>query len=143
MDSITNELLPMDAMTVGNETSSNKGDDGVAWSPGNIVLSIALFLIAGLLEIGGGYLVWIGLRNKFYPAICIPLGSLVLIAYGIVPTFQPLDSFGRTFAVYGGFFIALSYMWAAIFDGFRPDMGDIVGGVVAVVGVCIAWFWPR
>ena len=33
--------------------------------PKTILTSILLFFIAGLLEIGGGYLVWLWLRNDF------------------------------------------------------------------------------
>lgn len=113
------------------------------WTPKRIALSLCLFLVAGLFEIGGGYLMWIGMRNKVYPALSISAGALILIAYGVVPTFQPLDSFGRTFAVYGGFFIVLSYLWAIVVDGFTPDKGDIIGSIVAIAGVSIAWFWPR
>ena len=117
--------------------------DSPSSSAVNVVVSIVLFVVAGILEIGGGYLVWIGVRDKFRPAITIPLGCVVLAAYGFVPTLQPSGSFGRIFAVYGGFFIVLSYLWAYVFDGTRPDTGDYIGSAVALSGVCIAWFWPR
>ncbi len=51
------------------------------------------------------------------------LGGLVLICYGFVPTLQPPDTFGRIYAVYGGFFIILSYLWGWAADGDRPDTG--------------------
>lgn len=50
--------------------------------------SLLYFLIAGICEIGGGYLVWISLREQrgiFY----FIAGAAVLVLYGIVPTFQP------------------------------------------------------
>ncbi len=31
--------------------------------------------------------------------------------YGFIPTLQPTSNFGRLYAVYGGFFIVLSYAW--------------------------------
>ena len=114
-----------------------------ALAPLQVFLSLCLFLIAGLFEIGGGYMVWIGIRNKNQPILFISLGFVALMAYGVIPTFQPLDSFGRTFAIYGGFFIVLSYCWAAIFDGMKPDLGDYIGSAIALIGVCVAWFWPR
>jgi small multidrug resistance family-3 protein len=76
----------------------------------------------------------------------IPLGSLILILYGFLPTFQPsatVDSFGRLYAVYGGFFIVLSFLAGWYLDGDRPDRGDIVGGGIALVGVLVVLFWPR
>lgn len=113
------------------------------YSASAIASSIFLFIFAGILEIGGGYLVWKGVREKLKPAVTIPLGCLVLVAYGFVPTLQPSGSFGRVFAVYGGFFIILSYLWAYVFDGTPMDTGDLVGSAIALAGVCIAWFWPR
>ena len=71
------------------------------------------------------------------------LGSLILVGYGFIPTLQPTDSFGRIYAVYGGFFIVLSFMCGWWWDGDRPDMGDFVGGLLSLAGVGIIMFWPR
>ena len=50
-----------------------------------IVYSILLFVLAGLCEIGGGYLVWLWLReNK--PWWFGAIGGIILIMYGIVAT---------------------------------------------------------
>ena len=62
---------------------------------------------------------------------------------GFVPTLQPLSDFGRLYAVYGGLFIAMSYGWGYVFDGMKPDLGDLIGSILALLGVCIALFWPR
>jgi small multidrug resistance family-3 protein len=126
-----------------NSTSSHDGGHSVRWKIPMILFSLTLFLIAGLFEIGGGYLVWIGIREKKNPYLFIPLGCLILVGYGFIPTLQPLDSFGRIFAVYGGFFIVLSYLWSYVFDNMKLDTGDYVGSAVALAGVCICWFWPR
>jgi len=71
------------------------------------------------------------------------LGSLILVLYGFIPCFQPTSNFGRVYAVYGGVFIVLSYLFGWALDGIRPDVGDITGGGIAIIGVCIAYFWPR
>jgi len=62
--------------------------------------SISLFLLAGILEIGGGYLIWQWWRNGGNWGMGA-LGALILILYGIVPTYQPAH-FGRVYAAYGG-----------------------------------------
>jgi small multidrug resistance family-3 protein len=58
-----------------------------------IAKSLVLFFVAGLCEIGGGYLVWLWRRNE--KGIWLgALGGLVLFLYGIIPTLQPAH-FGR------------------------------------------------
>jgi small multidrug resistance family-3 protein len=106
-----------------------------------VVSSIFLFLVAGLCEIGGGWLVWQWLREGRGLTWGLA-GGLVLILYGIIPTFQPAH-FGRVYAAYGGFFIVLSLLWGWIFDGTAPDRFDVIGAVVAMAGVCIIMYWPR
>jgi small multidrug resistance family-3 protein len=76
-----------------------------------IVRSIVLFLLAGLCEIGGGYLVWLWLRDERSVWIGM-LGGLVLFMYGVLPTLQPESaSFGRVYAAYGGVFAAMALLW--------------------------------
>ena len=67
----------------------------------------------------------------------------ILFLYGIIPTFQPEASFGKVYAAYGGVFIALSILWGWLVDGLRPDMYDIIGGLVCLVGVYIIMYAPR
>ena len=104
--------------------------------------TVALFVAAGLLEVAGGWLVWGALRGG-RPGWFAALGAVLLVGYGFVPCAQPLDDFGRIYAVYGGFFIVLSLAWGALLDGFRPDVGDYVGAAVALVGVLIMMIWRR
>ncbi len=67
---------------------------------------------------------------------------MVLVAYGIIPTFQA-SHFGRVYAVYGGFFIVLSLLWGWGIDGDRPDRADVIGSLIALVGVSVMMYWPR
>ena len=97
--------------------------------------SLGLFVVAGLLEIGGGYLVWQWLRDG-RGWIVGAIGGLILFLYGVVPTLQPA-SFGRTYATYGGFFIVLSLLWGWWIDGQAPDRYDLLGAGIAIVGVLI------
>lgn len=106
-----------------------------------ILKAIILFLLAGLCEIGGGYLIWQWLRtgkSAWYGL----LGAVLLVVYGVVATWQP-TSFGKTYAVYGALFIIMSIAWARYFDGFKPDHWDVVGGLVVLAGVFVILFWPR
>ena len=93
-----------------------------------------LFVLAGLREIGGGYLVW-GWMREHKPLTWALLGALILAAYGVVAALQPISEFGRVYAAYGGVFIALALVWGMVVDGFRPDRWDLlcVAGVVVMV----------
>jgi small multidrug resistance family-3 protein len=106
-----------------------------------IVQSLFYFILAGLLEIGGGYLVWLWLREGkgIWYAVA---GCIALMLYGIVPTLQP-SSFGRVYAAYGGIFIALSLLWGWQVERIIPDRFDLIGGFIALVGVLIIMYWPR
>ena len=112
------------------------------WTPQTITLSIILFVAAGLLEVGGGWLVWQTVReNKNW--IYAGTGIIALIGYGFVPCLQPTSDFGRVYAVYGGFFIVLAFAWARQFDGYFPDLGDLIGAGIALSGVLVIMLWPR
>lgn len=104
--------------------------------------SILLFLLAALTEIGGAYLVWIGLReNRGW--LFVAAGLISLGVYGVVATFQPDSEFGRVLAAYGGVFVVGSLAWGAAFDGFRPDRFDIAGAIVCLAGVGVIMYAPR
>src|SRR5713101_5751460 len=103
--------------------------------------SILFFLAAGLCEIGGGYLVWLWLREGGSRWLAVA-GALILILYGVIPTLQPAN-FGRVYAAYGGVFIALSLLWGWKVDRVAPDRFDLIGGLIALLGVGIIMYWPR
>lgn len=104
--------------------------------------SIALFVAAALAEIGGAYLVWIGLRDD-RGAVFVALGVIALGLYGVVATFQPSNEFGRVLAAYGGVFIIGSIAWGAAFDGFRPDRFDFAGAAICLAGIGVIMYAPR
>lgn len=75
-----------------------------------VIWVVTLFVLAGFPEIGGGYLVLLWLRENWALAVGA-LGAVVLIAYGVIPTFQPEGTFGRIYAAYDGVFVVMSTFW--------------------------------
>jgi small multidrug resistance family-3 protein len=106
-----------------------------------IAKSSFYFVLAGLCEIGGGYLVWLWLREG--KSIWFALfGAVVLVLYGVIPTLQPAH-FGRVYAAYGGIFIVLAILWGWKIDNITPDRFDLMGGTISLIGVFVIMYWPR
>ena len=103
--------------------------------------SLFYFLIAGLCEIGGGYSIWLWLKEGKSIWLGL-LGILLLVIYGVIPTLQPAN-FGRVYAAYGGIFIILSLLWGWQVDKVVPDKFDILGGWIALLGVLVIMYAPR
>ena len=108
----------------------------------SIVLSVALFVLAALAEIGGAWLVWQGVRED-RGWVWVGAGVIALGLYGFVATLQPDANFGRILAAYGGVFVAGSLLWGSVVDGFRPDRYDVTGALVCLLGVAVIMYSPR
>jgi len=106
-----------------------------------VLKSLLIFILAGVCEIGGGYLIWQWLKEG-KPLWYGIFGAAILVLYGMVATLQTAN-FGRVYATYGGIFIVLSLLWAWKVDHFKPDRYDILGALVALIGVCIIFYAPR
>ena len=104
--------------------------------------ALLLFLLSGLLEIGGGYLVWLWLRQGRGITFGL-VGFAALCLYGVVPVLQErLFTFGRIYAAYGAVFIVLSILWGWQVDHERPDARDCIGATICVIGALVI-LWPR
>lgn len=101
-----------------------------------LLLIGSLFVLAGLCEIGGGYLVW-GWLREHKPLAWALGGAVVLVLYGVIAALQPIPEFGRAYAAYGGVFIALALVWGVLVDGFRPDRYDLLGAAICIAGVLV------
>ncbi len=104
--------------------------------------TLILFFLAGLAEIGGGWLIWQWLRVE-RPWPLGALGALVLILYGVIVTFQSESNFGRVYAAYGGIFIILALFWGWLINDWKPDRWDFTGAVLCLGGVLVIMFGPR
>ncbi|MGW4488792.1 YnfA family protein [Amycolatopsis sp. NPDC004368] len=107
-----------------------------------VLKSIALFVAAAVLEIGGAWLIWQGVREHRGWA-WIGGGLVALGLYGFVATLQPDAHFGRILAAYGGVFVAGSLAWGVVADGYRPDRFDVIGALLCLAGVAVIMYSPR
>src|SRR5215208_3388573 len=84
-----------------------------------MIKSLLYFVAAGLCEIGGGYLVWLWLReNK--PIWFALLGGAILILCGLYRRCNPL-ALGACIPHTAGVFVVLSILWGWQVDKTTPD----------------------
>ena len=106
-----------------------------------LIKTFIFFIVAGLCEIGGGYLVWLHIREGKSIWLAIA-GIFILFLYAAAATLQP-QNFGRVYAAYGGVFIIMSLFWGWKVDGHKSDEYDFFGALIVLLGVCIMFLVPR
>jgi len=107
-----------------------------------IVRATLLFVATALAEILGCYLPWLWLREGRSPWLLVPSAmSLALFAWLL--TLHPGSAAGRTYAAYGGVYVATAVVWLWAVDGQRPDRFDLLGAAVCLAGMAIIYFGPR
>jgi small multidrug resistance family-3 protein len=101
----------------------------------------ALFVCAAALELGGCYLVWVGLRqSSMLHGIA---GIVVLAGFGLVLA-QVSDNLpSRAYAAYGGIYILGALLWMIVVDRHTPDKWDITGVGLALAGAVVILMGPR
>ncbi|KAH7415934.1 hypothetical protein KP509_14G067300 [Ceratopteris richardii] len=110
-------------------------------SPTDCGITIGFLIASALCEVCGGWCIW-KWRREGWRWWFMVIGCTVLIMSGVLPTFQKQD-FNRTYALYGGFFICVSFLWGWALDKHRPDIWDAVGSVISLMGVLLTMFVPR
>ncbi len=99
-----------------------------------------LFAITALAEIIGCYLPWLVLRQAKPLYLLVPAAaSLALFAWLL--TLHPTAA-GRTYAAYGGMYIAVALLWLKFVDGVTLTRWDIAGATIALVGMAVIAIQP-
>lgn len=101
-----------------------------------------IYLAAALAEIGGCFAFWAWLRMG-RSAIWIAPGIASLALFAWLLTLIDLPAAGRTYAAYGGIYIAASLGWLWLVEGVRPDRWDAVGALLAIAGTAVILFAPH
>lgn len=99
-----------------------------------------LFAVTALAEILGCYLPWLVLREGRSPLLLVPAAiSLALFAWLL--SLHPTAA-GRTYAAYGGVYVAAALLWLWLVDGVTPTGWDLAGVAVALTGMAIIVLQP-
>jgi small multidrug resistance family-3 protein len=102
---------------------------------------LVLFVLTAGAEILGCYLPYLWLRHGASAWLLIP-AALSLAVFAWLLTLHPYAA-GRTYAAYGGVYIATATAWLWFVDRQRPDRWDLVGAIVCLVGAAVIYFGPR
>lgn len=100
-----------------------------------------LYALAALLEIAGCFAVWSWRRGA--SALWLIPGALALAGFAWALALTPPSHAGRSYAAYGGVYIAASLAWLWAVEGSRPDWADLAGAGLALAGAALILFAPR
>lgn len=107
-----------------------------------VVTSLFFYLLAAITEIAGCFAFWHWYRNHGSVWILIP-GILSLIAFAFFLTRIESNYAGRAYAAYGGVYITASIGWLWLVEKKVPDLWDIVGMTICLLGSAVILFSPR
>lgn len=100
-----------------------------------------LFAVTALAEIVGCYLPWLVLRQGRSVWLLVPAAaSLALFAWLL--TLHP-SAAGRTYAAYGGMYIAAALVWLWLVDGVTLTRWDLAGASIALIGMAVIALQPE
>ena len=106
------------------------------------MLTIPAYIAAAAAEIAGCFSFWAWLRLGKSPLWLVP-GMASLAAFAWLLTLSPAAFAGRTYAAYGGVYIAASLVWLWLAEGFRPDRWDVAGVLICLAGSAVILWAPR
>lgn len=107
----------------------------------NLLYAFGLFVLTAVAEVVGCYLPYLWLRQGKSPLLLVPAaGSLAVFAWLLT---LHLIGAARTYAAYGGVYIAVALVWLWLVEGERPTTWDLVGALVAILGMAIIVLGPR
>src|SRR3990167_1517426 len=91
-----------------------------------------VYALAAALEIAGCFAVWSWWRGA--SALWLIPAALALTGFAWALALTPPTHAGRSFAAYGGVYIATSLVWMWVVEGARPDWAVLLGAGLALAG---------
>ena len=104
--------------------------------------SFIYYIAAAVEEIAGCFAFWAWLRLGKSMYWILP-GIVSLAVFALLLTRIEALFAGRTFAAYGGVYIAASLLWLWVIEHQRPDKWDILGAIICITGAAVILFGQR
>lgn len=101
-----------------------------------------LYVLAALAEIAGCFAVWAWWRLGASALWLLP-GAACLGLFALFLALVEVEAAGRTYAAYGGIYIAASLAWLWTAEGVRPDRWDVTGAAICLIGAALILYGPR
>lgn len=99
-----------------------------------------LFAVTALAEIIGCYLPWLVVKQGKSLVLLLPAAA-ALALFAWLLTLHPAAA-GRTYAAYGGMYIAVALLWLRFVDGVALTRWDISGAAIALLGMAVIALQP-
>jgi small multidrug resistance family-3 protein len=104
--------------------------------------TLLAYVGAAIAEIAGCFAFWAWLRLG-KPAWWLIPGCAALVLFACLLTLVDSAAAGRSYAAYGGIYIAASLAWLWGIEGLRPDRWDVTGAAICLAGAAIIIAGPR
>lgn len=91
-----------------------------------------LLIVTALSELAGCFLPYLWLRKQGSAWLLLP-GALSLGLFAWLLTLHPAAA-GRTYAAYGGVYVAMSLLWLWLVERQAPTRWDVVGVALCLAG---------
>ena len=99
-----------------------------------------LFALTAVAEIVGCYLPWLVMKEGKSVWLLLPAG-IFLTLFAWLLTLHP-SAAGRTYAAYGGMYIAVALVWLYLVDGIELTRWDLAGAALSLVGMAVIALQP-
>ncbi|MCW1918439.1 hypothetical protein NX862_06725 [Rhodobacter sp. KR11] len=98
-------------------------------------MSLPLYALAALAEIAGCFAVWSWWRGA--SALWLIPGAAALAVFAFALALTPPSHAGKSYAAYGGVYIAASLVWLWLVEGAVPTARDLIGAGLALLGALV------
>jgi len=100
-----------------------------------LLITAGLFFVTALAEILGCYLPYLYLKQNGAAWLLVP-GAISLALFAWLLSLHPFAA-GRTYAAYGGVYVATALLWLWLVEDQPPRATDLVGAGIAILGMGI------
>ncbi|MGO4438600.1 YnfA family protein [Rhizobium sp. RAF56] len=105
-------------------------------------MTYGLYALAAIAEIAGCFAFWAWMRLG-KPVWWLAPGMVSLVLFAWLLALVPSQAAGRTFAAYGGIYVAASVLWLWWIEGRVPDRWDVSGAAICIAGTAVILLGPR